>query len=84
MKPGSCWHFHKSLTRLHGLHKGRFAYNDSHICLILEAVKRNVHTASYSQADLEEQLSTYFINARDRKGGRKERLGRKQAQQTVA
>lgn len=38
-----------------------------------EAVKANMATSCFSQAELEEQLSTYFINSRDRKGGRKER-----------
>jgi hypothetical protein len=42
-----------------------------------EAIKKNVETSRHSQAEVEEQLSRYLINARDRKGGRKERESRR-------
>lgn len=44
----------------------------------------NLPTARYSQAEVEEELSAYFINARDRNGGRKERAEKKQKQQQLA
>ncbi len=43
----------------------------------------NTPTSRHSQAELEEQLSAYFINARDRKGGRRERERRKQQRQQL-
>jgi hypothetical protein len=47
------------------------------------AMKMNTPTSRHSQAELEEQLSAYFINARDRKGGRRERERRKQQRQQL-
>lgn len=46
------------------------------LCGYAGAVKLNDLTKYHTQAELEEQLSTYFVNARDRKGGRAERLNR--------
>lgn len=45
------------------------------------AISGNFATSRYSQAELEEQMSQYFINARDRSGGRKERSARRRQQQ---
>lgn len=47
---------------------------------VLEATKGNVATSRHSQAEVEEELSQYLINARDRKGGRKERENRRKQQ----
>lgn len=47
---------------------------------MLEAMKGNVATSRHTQAEVEEGLSQYLINARDRKGGRKERENRRKQQ----
>lgn len=49
------------------------------LCM-LEAMKGNVATSRHTQAEVEEELSQYLINARDRKGGRKERENRRKQQ----
>jgi len=45
-----------------------------------KSIKMNPPTTWFSQAEVEEQLSLFLVNARDRKGGRKERALKKRHQ----
>ena len=58
-------------------------YGVAAVCM-LEAMKGNVATSRHTQAEVEEELSQYLINARDRKGGRKERENRRKQQFVMA
>ena len=60
-------------------HISLFGYDvhSVYVFLFSEAVKGNDMTKHHTQAELEDHLSTYFVNARDRKGGRKERQDRR-------
>ena len=53
------------------------------VCM-LEAMKGNVATSRHTQVEVEEELSQYLINARDRKGGRKEQENMRKQQFVMA